>query len=297
MSDHDVTIIGCGLMGSALARQFAKSGFRVAAWNRTPERAEALAGDGVTPIRSVVDAVRSSRLVVAATLTYETTLAALDPVDSWDGTTLVNLAGGTPEAAADLERWATERGAEYLDGTIFCYPREIGSAEATIFFAGRPAVWSKHEQTLMTLAGASRHVSERVGIPNVLYIGMSTFLFGAMSAYVEGATYVLSQGVSAGLLGEITVPPLELLPYVTEETVAAIVSGDHETDQARIEGYAVLGRYCLDAIQTAGQHVRVFEAVVESLEAAEAAGLGELGFYSLTKVVGSADPAEATPHA
>ena len=69
--------------------------------------------------------------------------------------------------------------------------------------------------------------------------------------------------------------------------MAAIVSGDHETDQARIELCADMGRYCLDAIRTAGHRVRVFEAVVESLAAAEAAGLGDLGFYSLTKIVGS----------
>ena len=193
---HDVTVIGCGLMGSALARQLATSGLRVAAWNRTPERAEALAGDGVTPIGSVVDAVRMSELVVACTSTYEALLAALAPVDSWDGTTLVNLAGGTPQGAVELERWATGRGAGYLDGAIFCYPREIGSPEATIYFAGPPAVWSSHEQALMLLAGASRHVSERVDIPNVLYLGISVSLFGAMSAYVEAATYVLDQGVS-----------------------------------------------------------------------------------------------------
>ncbi len=143
----------------------------------------------------------------------------------------------------------------------------------------------------MMLGGASRHVSERVDIPNVLYIGMSVFLFGAMSAYVEAATYLLGQGVSTELLGEITRPAIALLPEVTEETVATIVSGDHSTDQARIELCADMGRYCLDALQTAGHRVRVFEGVVESLAAAESAGLGNAGFYSLTNVVGCADPA------
>jgi 3-hydroxyisobutyrate dehydrogenase-like beta-hydroxyacid dehydrogenase len=66
-------------MGAALARAFAESGCSVVVWNRTPERAEALAGEGITPVRSVADAVGASRLVVACTSTYETTLAAIAP--------------------------------------------------------------------------------------------------------------------------------------------------------------------------------------------------------------------------
>src|SRR4051794_4046065 len=52
-STYDVAVVGCGLMGAALARRFAASGLRVAAWNRTYSRAEALASDGVIPVESV----------------------------------------------------------------------------------------------------------------------------------------------------------------------------------------------------------------------------------------------------
>jgi threonine dehydrogenase-like Zn-dependent dehydrogenase len=55
---YDVAVLGCGLMGAALVRALAKTGRSVAVWNRTPDRAEALAGDGVTPIRTVGDAVQ-----------------------------------------------------------------------------------------------------------------------------------------------------------------------------------------------------------------------------------------------
>jgi ornithine cyclodeaminase/alanine dehydrogenase-like protein (mu-crystallin family) len=129
---HDVAVIGCGLMGAALARALADSGRSVAAWNRTPERAEALAGDGITPVRAIEDAVRSTRLIVACLSTYEATVAALEPVAGWDGAVLVNLASGAPEEAAELRRWAAQRGAEYLDGSIVGYPQDIGSAEAAI---------------------------------------------------------------------------------------------------------------------------------------------------------------------
>ncbi|WP_415095019.1 NAD(P)-binding domain-containing protein [Nocardioides sp.] len=46
---HDIVVLGCGLMGSALARAFAAAGHATGAWNRTYEKAEALAPRGVTP--------------------------------------------------------------------------------------------------------------------------------------------------------------------------------------------------------------------------------------------------------
>jgi 3-hydroxyisobutyrate dehydrogenase-like beta-hydroxyacid dehydrogenase len=280
----DVTVIGCGLMGAALARQLAKSGYRVAAWNRTPERAEALATDGVKPIRSVVDAVRASPLVVACMIDYTSTLSALDPVESWDGATLVNVANGTPEEAEECERWAAERGAHYLDGGIFAYPQDIGSPEAALYYSGPTDVWSTHERTLMALAGASRHVSEEIKTANVMFVGISAFFMPAMSAYVEAATYLLDQGVSVEALREITVPPLQTIAYVTDEAIAAISGGRYETDQATVETYAETTQICLAAVQGAGYKARLLAAALENMNETNAAGLGKLGYYSQTKV-------------
>ena len=39
---NDVTVIGLGIMGTALARTLLKSGYSVTVWNRSPEKAEAL---------------------------------------------------------------------------------------------------------------------------------------------------------------------------------------------------------------------------------------------------------------
>jgi 3-hydroxyisobutyrate dehydrogenase-like beta-hydroxyacid dehydrogenase len=289
-SSTDVTVIGCGLMGAALARQFAKGGYRVAAWNRTPERAEALAGDGVTPVRSVVAAVHSSPLVVTCTSTYDTTRSALEPVDSWHEATVVNLANGTPDEAEEFERWVAARGARYLEGGIFCYPQDLGSAEASIFYSGPRETWSNQERMLMTLGGGSRHVSEEIKTANVMFVGISAFFMPAMSAYVEAATYLLSEGVSVETLKQITIPPLYTIAYTTDEAVAAITNGQHETDQATVELYAETAQICLAAVQQAGHRARLLAASVENLKAADAAGLGKLGFYSQTRVARTVDP-------
>ena len=56
----DVSVIGCGNMGSAFIRTLADDGREVTIWNRTREKAEALAGPQVTVAGSVADALEAS---------------------------------------------------------------------------------------------------------------------------------------------------------------------------------------------------------------------------------------------
>lgn len=62
--------IGLGAMGSRMARNLIKAGFEVAVWNRTREKAEALAREGAT--------VKESPAAVAAGADVVVTMVA-DP--------------------------------------------------------------------------------------------------------------------------------------------------------------------------------------------------------------------------
>jgi hypothetical protein len=105
----------------------------------------------------------------------------------------------------------------------------------------------------------------------------------------RGGDHAQSRGVSAEALRTATGWALESLRYTTKEAAAAIESGNHETDSATLSTYAEGGRAGLAAMQAAGLRARLLGAAVESMDAAEAAGFGELGFYVQTKVGRIAD--------
>lgn len=285
---HDVAVIGCGLMGSALARALATSGRSVTVWNRTPHRAQALAGDSVTPADSVTEAVGSAGLVIACLATYEATLSALEPVTDWHGRTLAVLGSGTPGQAEQAQQWAETRGAAYIDGVILCYPQHIGSPEAAILYSGPTAPWAEHEQTLMGLAGASRHVGEQPSTANLLNVALvGEFFMTAMTAYIEAVTYVLRKGIPVAVVDELTAMAVEVLRDEVGDVTAAITSGKHETDQATLTTHAEGARVALAVLQEDGYDGRVLAAAIESMTAAEQAGLGELGFTAQTKIFGA----------
>lgn len=287
---HDIAVIGCGLMGSALARALSRTGLSVAVWNRTPERAETLAQEdagGIEAVRSIEDAVAASQLVIACMSTYEATLTALDPVTAWNGTPLVNVASGAPDEAAHMADWVVRRGGRYLDGSILGYPQDIGSDTTMILFSGSSDVWSEHEQVLRTLGGASLFVSDQVAAAGLLDVGIvGAFYVSALAAYVEAATYVLGKGLDPEVLQAGTLVALGGLQQAAEETTQAILSGDHATDRATLGTYAEGARSGLAVMRGAGQQARLLAAAVENLERAEEAGLGELGFSAQTRVIG-----------
>lgn len=61
-----VAVLGTGLIDAAVARNLARKPFRVRMWNRTAEKADALAADGPEPFARAPDSVRDADIVVTS---------------------------------------------------------------------------------------------------------------------------------------------------------------------------------------------------------------------------------------
>src|ERR1700712_3011253 len=98
----DVTVLGLGNMGSAIANAFAAHGRRLTVWNRTPGRTIA----GAPPRHSLLDAILSSPLIVVCVVDNTVLLDMLDEPgvgEALAGRTLINLNTGTPAEARDVQ--------------------------------------------------------------------------------------------------------------------------------------------------------------------------------------------------
>src|SRR4051812_25008592 len=59
----NIGFMGLGAMGAGMATRLAQAGHRVAVWNRTVSRAEALAAHGATVMQSPGDCAREAEFV------------------------------------------------------------------------------------------------------------------------------------------------------------------------------------------------------------------------------------------
>src|SRR4051794_11617004 len=93
-------VLGTGIMGAAMARTLAREGHDVTVWNRTPARAEAVAGARITAHADLAGAVAGAEVVITMVYDADSVLelaaevvAALEPGAVWVQSTTVGPEG------------------------------------------------------------------------------------------------------------------------------------------------------------------------------------------------------------
>ena len=83
-----VSVIGLGLMGSALAEALLNAGHEVTVWNRTAAKAEPLTAKGARAAASAAEALAASGVTIVCLTNHAATMEALNGVTAPDGRTL-----------------------------------------------------------------------------------------------------------------------------------------------------------------------------------------------------------------
>jgi len=181
----EVSVIGLGNMGSALAHVLQENGRAVTVWNRSPEKAAPLVEMGTVLAPSAAAAIASSPLILVCVTNYAASNQILgEVVPNLRGKLLVQLTTGSPQEARASEAWAHEHEAEYLDCAITGSPGSIGTPSAHILIAGRDAVFRKAEPIMRVLASNLDYKGEPIGLASAWemvfimhYYGMFLSLF------------------------------------------------------------------------------------------------------------------------
>ncbi|MFE6618820.1 NAD(P)-dependent oxidoreductase [Streptomyces sp. NPDC057740] len=141
-----VTVLGTGIMGAAMARNLARAGHTVRAWNRTRAKAEPLGADGALIADTPAEAVRGADVVLTmlhdgpATLDVMREAApALRPGAAWVQSTTAGI-----EGIADLADFAREHGLVFYDAPMLGTRQPAEAGRLTVLAAGpvegRPTV-------------------------------------------------------------------------------------------------------------------------------------------------------------
>lgn len=233
-----VTVVGLGEMGAALAGAFVRSGDRVTVWNRSAGKAEPMIRAGASLATSVAEAVRASEITVVCLSDYPATreVLASEGVDAaLSNRTIVQLSTGTPREARDLEIWMHARGAEYLDGAILAWPRQIGTPEASIVVSGREGLYQRYESQLRKIAGTLTLLSDDVGKSAALFSAMLSYLAGHWIGLCQGARVCEVEGVSVTAFGSMLADLTPLLGIEAKHLSEVIENDDYANPESTIK--------------------------------------------------------------
>jgi 3-hydroxyisobutyrate dehydrogenase len=138
---ESVAVLGTGIMGAPIARNLAKAGLDVTAWNRTREKAEPLVEDGVQVADSAAEAARGADAVMTMLADGDAVRETMEAHDGGlsgiDGDTVwIQASTVGVDALADLAELADGRGVPFLDAPVLGTKKPAEEAKLVVLAGG-----------------------------------------------------------------------------------------------------------------------------------------------------------------
>ncbi|PJI93309.1 NAD(P)-dependent oxidoreductase [Luteimicrobium subarcticum] len=223
----NITVLGTGIMGSALTGTLRRAGHDVTVWNRTRERADRLLETGAGVADTPATAVAQADVVLSVVFDADSVLDVLEeaapalPAGAvWGQATTVG-ADGTHEIAVRAAELGVPLVETQLVGTKG--PAEHGAL--TILTAGDPALVDKARPALDAISAKVLHAGDELGQATALKLACNAWI----SALTVGMAQALSIATAQGLDGHLVLDAIEGGPADSQFArikAGAMLSGD-----------------------------------------------------------------------
>ncbi|MEV5817349.1 NAD(P)-dependent oxidoreductase [Streptomyces mutabilis] len=284
----DVTVLGLGPMGRALAAAFLDAGLRTTVWNRTPGRDADLVARGAVPASSAEEAVAAAPLTVVCVVNYDASDAVLrrDAVTAaLKGRTVVNLSADTPARARDTAEWADRHGIRYLDGAIMTPTPTIGTDDAVFLHSGPEELYREHRPVLAALGGTHTHLGEDTGRAAAYDIALLDIFWTAMAGYVHALTVARAEGVTGAELAPFAQGIAAILPPLFTEFAADTDAGTYSGELNPITSAASTMAHVVHASEAHGIDASLMRVVEGQARRVIARGHGADGYTRVADVI------------
>jgi 3-hydroxyisobutyrate dehydrogenase-like beta-hydroxyacid dehydrogenase len=292
--DH-VGLVGLGLMGGAMATRLRGGGHTVLGFDtaadpmRSAVRAGVIAASGAVEIarrcRRVLLSLPDSTVVEAV---METIAGSLRP-----GQIIVDTTTGDPDVSTRLGSRLGAQGIEYLDATVSGNSDQVRAGETFIMAGGTPAGFAACEDLLRLFATRVMHVGP-CGHGACLKLITNLVLGLNRVALAEGLVFARALGVEPAQALEVLRASMAG-SRIMDSKGPKMVRGDF-TPQARLAQHLKDVRLMLAQAEGAGLPMPLSRAHARLLEAAVAAGLGDLDNAAIIQMLGPDLLAPAQAH-
>ncbi len=287
-SKKQVSVLGLGSMGLAIARLYLEKGYEVTVWNRTPGKADALVAKGAVLARSAGEALRASRVAVMCVYDYraaDAIFATEGAAAAMDGRLLVQLTTGSPQDARDAEAWAHRHGAAYLEGAIQAAPDQMGLADTPLLVSGAQAVFDEAKPWLQVLAGGIVHLGEKASAAATMDLATLSSIYGTMLGFLHGARIAEHEGFDVAEYGRIVAGIMPTFAGFLQHEGAVIQSGDFAISQSPMRISVEATQRILQTAQASGINTEFPAFAAGLFRRADAAGLGGEELAALIKLL------------
>ena len=193
----NIAFLGTGLLGGAFAEAAAKRGDIVTAWNRSPDKALALAPFGVKAASTPAEAVRGAarvHLVLRDDAVVEEVLAAARPGLAADAV-LLDHTTTLPKLTAERARRLGSQGLKYLHCPVFMGPAAARDAKGSMMVAGPRGLFAQVQADLARMTGRLEYMGERPDLAALNKLFGNAMIVGIIAATSDVLTMAQASGV------------------------------------------------------------------------------------------------------
>ena len=290
----DVSFLGTGLLGAPMALRLASTGLAVTAWNRTASKTEALAEAGVAVAGSAGEALAASPiaiLMLADAPAIRQVLFEPEPLAALGGRTVVQMGTIGPDESRAFAAEVTAAGGEWVEAPVLGSVPQADSGTLQVMVGGTEAQLARLWPLLSRLGREVRLIGE-VGSAAALKLALNQLIGSLTTAFATSLAYVKAEGLSPDVFLEVLRPSALYAPTF-DKKVGRMIEAEYSNPTFPLH----LLRKDLDlfvrAARAAGVAPRIAEAVLETVDAAVAKGLGAGDYAALAEGVLPPLPAQA----
>ncbi len=268
-----VAVLGTGVMGAPMARNLAKAGFDVRVWNRTREKAEALAGDRIVVAEDPPGAVADADIVITMLLDGDAVASAMGEV--WpklrDDALWLQMSTVGVAAGERLAQLAAGHGVDYVDAPVLGTKQPAEQGQLVVLAAGPEEVRERAQPVFDAVGRTTRWVGT-VGAATRLKLVLNAWVVALTTAVAEVVALAEGLGVDPQLFFDIVEGgPLD---NAYARMKARLMLDREFPASFPLEGAAKDARLIVEAARSAGVRAEVADAVRRQMGHAAQLGHG-----------------------
>jgi 3-hydroxyisobutyrate dehydrogenase len=189
--------IGTGLMGRPMAERLLSAGHEVTVWNRTREKAEALAGAGASVAGSAPEAIAAGE---ALFLMLKDAAAIREVLRDGDleGRTVVQMSTIGPSESVALAEEVRQRGGDYLEAPVLGSTPQAKEGKLLVMVGGTPEQLDRWREVLEVL-GPEPVLAGPVGQAAALKLALNQLIPVLSASFALSLGMVRRQGIDVEL--------------------------------------------------------------------------------------------------